>query len=195
MSLKDSELIELLQSRHSSEQNKAFVYLYDSLYDPFHDYVMKRGGQQFEVEDLLQEGLVIFYKLAVQGKLLEVKDLKSYLFSICRNLWLKSKTKNKVLEEIDDSTKMIGEEPTVMNHLLSEERAEVLQLLLQRLGEDCKKILLLFYYQELSIKKILEQVHYASESALKNKKSKCMKALRTFVQNNPHLKKYLVTIE
>jgi RNA polymerase sigma factor (sigma-70 family) len=191
MSLKDSEIIDLLKSRHSNEQNKAFVYLYESLYDQFFNYVLKRGGQNVEVEDFLQEGLVVLYKLAIQGKLLDIKDVKSYLFIICKNLWVKSKSKSKVFDEIDDSIQSIGEEPTIMNHLLETERNNVIQAVLKKLGEECQKILVLFYYQGLSMKEILKQVNFASENSLKNKKVKCMKALRELVQNTPSLKKYL----
>lgn len=191
MSFEDSMIINLLQSKYADEQNKAFVYLYEALYDKFSNYILKRGGQSVEVEDFLQEGLVVLYKLAGQDKLRNIQDVKSYLFIICKNLWVKSKSKHKTFEEIDDSIRSIGEEPTIVNHLLEAERERIIQVVLKTLGEECRKILVLFYYQGLSIKEILKQVNFASENSLKNKKVKCMKALRELVQNTPSLEKYL----
>jgi RNA polymerase sigma factor (sigma-70 family) len=191
MSFEDSMIINLLQSKYADEQNKAFVYLYEALYDQFSNYILKRGGQRVEVEDFLQEGLVVLYKLAGQDKLRNIQDVKSYLFIICKNLWVKSKSKHKTFEEIDDSIRSIGEEPTIVNHLLEAERERIIQVVLKTLGEECRKILVLFYYQGLSIKEILKQVNFASENSLKNKKVKCMKALRELVQSTPSLKKYL----
>jgi DNA-directed RNA polymerase specialized sigma24 family protein len=78
-----------------------------------------------------------------------------------------------------------------VNHLLEAERERIIQVVLKTLGEECRKILVLFYYQGLSIKEILKQVNFASENSLKNKKVKCMKALRELVQSTPSLKKYL----
>ena len=191
MSFEDSMIINLLQSKYANEQNKAFVYLYEALYDQFSNYILKRGGQSVEVEDFLQEGLIVLYKLAGQDKLRNIQDVKSYIFIICKNLWVKSKSKHKTFEEIDDSIRSIGEEPTIVNHLLEAERERIIQVVLKTLGEECHKILVLFYYQGLSIKEILKQVSFASENSLKNKKVKCMKALRELIQNTPSLEKYL----
>jgi predicted DNA-binding protein YlxM (UPF0122 family) len=45
----------------------------------------------------------------------------------------------------------------------------------EKLGTSCKKILTLFYYENLSIKEILEQTTYENEQVVRNKKHKCLK--------------------
>ena len=55
---------------------------------------------------------------------------------------------------------------------------------LEALGENCKKILLLFYYENRSMKEILAELPYENEQVVRNKKSKCLKKLETLVKSN-----------
>ncbi len=54
----------------------------------------------------------------------------------------------------------------------------------EMLGTSCKKILTLFYYENLSMKEIVEQTDYDNEQVIRNKKHKCLKALTTLVKRN-----------
>jgi DNA-directed RNA polymerase specialized sigma24 family protein len=49
-----------------------------------------------------------------------------------------------------------------------EEKEKVIRLV-EELGETCRKILLLFYYEDLSMKEILEQTEYENEQVVRNK--------------------------
>ena len=53
-----------------------------------------------------------------------------------------------------------------------------------QLGEGCKKILLLFYFENKSMKEILANVPYENEQVVRNKKSKCLKKLEQIVSGN-----------
>jgi len=57
--------------------------------------------------------------------------------------------------------------------------------LLQELGESCKKILELFYYENLSMKEIVSQMHYENEQVVRNKKYKCLQQLTDKMKQNP----------
>ena len=71
-----------------------------------------------------------------------------------------------------------------------EGKAEVMRLV-GELGETCRKILLLFYYENLSMKEILEATDYENEQVVRNKKYKCLKQLEQMVNENPALKQTL----
>lgn len=68
-----------------------------------------------------------------------------------------------------------------------EGKAQVMKVV-SELGDTCKKILLLFYYENLSMKEILEQTDYDSEQVVRNKKYKCLKQLEQMVNANPALR-------
>jgi len=71
-----------------------------------------------------------------------------------------------------------------------EGKSEVLKVV-GKLGETCRKILLLFYYENLSMKEILEATDYETEQVVRNKKYKCLKQLEQMVNANPALKQTL----
>ena len=57
--------------------------------------------------------------------------------------------------------------------------------------KNCKKILLLFYYENLSISEILDTLDYQNEQVVRNKKYKCLKELEQMITEKPLLKQTL----
>jgi DNA-directed RNA polymerase specialized sigma subunit len=77
-------------------------------------------------------------------------------------------------------------------HLIDERegKAEVIKLV-GELGESCRKILLLFYYENMPMREILAMTEYESEQVVRNKKYKCLKQLEQMVNADPALKETL----
>jgi len=48
---------------------------------------------------------------------------------------------------------------------------------LEKLGSECKELLISFYYKKMSIKEIAERMNYATAAA-KIKKKRCMEAVK-----------------
>ncbi|MEO7984808.1 MAG: hypothetical protein ABI688_12080 [Bacteroidota bacterium] len=71
-----------------------------------------------------------------------------------------------------------------------EGKMELLRLV-GALGESCRKILMLFYYENLSMREILGATEYENEQVVRNKKYKCLKQLEQMLQANPALKQTL----
>jgi DNA-directed RNA polymerase specialized sigma subunit len=71
------------------------------------------------------------------------------------------------------------------------EGKEAVMRVVSELGDTCKKILLLFYYENLSMKEILDRTDYETEQVVRNKKYKCLKQLEQMVNANPALKETL----
>jgi len=60
-----------------------------------------------------------------------------------------------------------------------------LRELLYKLDEPCRKILLLFYYENLSMKEMVDHLPYENEQVVRNKKYKCLQQLTSYVKNDP----------
>lgn len=71
-----------------------------------------------------------------------------------------------------------------------EGKSEVLRVV-GELGETCRKILLLFYYENMSMKEILDVTDYETEQVVRNKKYKCLKQLEQMIMEKPFLKETL----
>jgi RNA polymerase sigma factor (sigma-70 family) len=61
-------------------------------------------------------------------------------------------------------------------------QVRLLQNGLDKLGEQCKKVLQLFYYEEKKLDEIQEQLGYTSKDVLKSQKSRCLKQLKELIK-------------
>ena len=67
-------------------------------------------------------------------------------------------------------------------------------LVMESLGETCKKILLAFYFQNLAMREILKTLEYENEQVVRNKKYKCLKQLEQMMAAQPGLVKSLKSL-
>jgi RNA polymerase sigma factor (sigma-70 family) len=191
----DTELTDAIKSPVSKVLEDAIRYMYRAHYEMLSVYICKNNGNDEDAQDLFQEVLVSFIDLVQKNKFRGESSIKTFLFTINRNLWLnelkkrgRAETRNMVFEKEKDLA--IPAITQLINQ--NESRKEILSIVAE-LGETCKKILLSFYYENASMKEILIDLEYESEQALRNKKSKCMKQLLELLTANPMLAKTLKT--
>ena len=154
-------------------------------------YVTNNNGTKDDAADIIQEALVAFIDIVQEDKFRGDSSMKSFLYSITRNLWLSEMRKrksadnrNRVFEKGKDET-----EQGAVNQLIKSEYYKAIQDLFERLGEKCKQLLLMVYYEDLSMKDILDKTtDYQNEQVLRNKKYKCMKQLEQMIEDNQDLK-------
>lgn len=181
----DSELVATIKSGRQLEA--AVKAIYRAHFDSLSWYIMNNSGNREDAEDIFQEVVVNFINLVQQDKFRGESSVKTFLFSLNRFTWLNElKRRGRALNReekfgkaqeqvVDDASKFITDR---------EGKAALLRIL-DELGETCKKILLLFYYENLSIKEILDRTDYETEQVVRNKKYKCLKQLEQMVHANP----------
>ncbi len=184
----DSELVTNIQS--GLRMDETLKAIYRSHFDSLIWYVMNNSGSRQDAEDVFQEVVVAFIDLVKKDKFRGESTVKTFLFSLNRFTWLNElKRRGRAMAREEKYEK--GQEKVVLDtsELIAdrEGKAEVVRLV-GELGEACKKILLLFYYENLSMKEILETMHYENEQVVRNKKYKCLKQLEQMVNSNPALK-------
>ncbi len=183
--IRDAILLEWILSGKPRERDKAFEYLYRNHYASVEAHILRNKGTGEEVKDVFQDGLVILFNQVVDGRFKRESTIKTYLFAICKNLWLKrlSKRRNKTdLEMLPDTP---DEQQDIEAELIGTEEEQLVAKLVAKLGAPCQEILTLFYYEKHSMKQIRDMLRLASEQVAKNKKLKCMKKLREMILNHP----------
>lgn len=189
--LPDAELLGALNSGKDIDQ--AIRSLYRNYYDSLSWYVLNNSGTRQDAEDIFQDVVVTFIDLVQKNKFRGESSIKTFLFSMNRHMWLnelkrrgRAQAREEKFEKLQDrTTEDVGKLITER-----ESSSEVINLV-DQLGETCKKILLLFYYEEYSMKQILEHMHYENEQVVRNKKYKCLKQLEQIINSNPSLKQAL----
>ncbi|MBI3139117.1 MAG: sigma-70 family RNA polymerase sigma factor [Sphingobacteriales bacterium] len=187
----DSELLGNLRSGQRMEETIKAIYR--GHFEGLCWYVMNNNGSRQDAEDNFQEVLVSFIDVVQRDKFRGESSIKTFLFSLNRYTWL-NELKRRGRAQLREEKYEKGQERVQLDtsHYITgrEEKAEVLRIV-GALGETCRKILVLFYYETLSMKEILERTEYETEQVVRNKKYKCLKQLEQRINANPALKETL----
>lgn len=183
----DEELIQQLQFGEGQEVDKVLTYLHKRVYALACRFIEKHKGTVHDAEDIFQESLVALYKLARNGKLTPDTNVEAYLFTICKNLWFKHlRRQHETVELTAEFQSLPDLDSLPLYSLLSSERQTGILQMLSAIGEDCKRVLLAYYYDRLRMSKIAAQMGYANEQVAKNKKADCMKKLKKLISDSPY---------
>jgi len=184
-SYSDEELIAAIKT--SNDSNDAIAFVYRTHYRMLENFVLTNSGSKADAQDLIQDVMVSFVEMIQKDKYRGEASVKSFLYTLTRNLWItqlrKTGSEYKRNEYFETSRDKIENDVTVF--LTYKEAQKTVLELFDRLGEPCKQILILFYYEDLSMKAILEQTSYENEQVLRNKKYKCLKSLTELIERSP----------
>ena len=143
--LADTELVSNLRSGQKMED--AVKALYKNYFESLSWYILQNSGTRQDAEDIFQEVIVTFIDLVQKDKYRGEASIKTFLFSLNRHIWLnelKKRGRAALREEkFEKGRETIDEDAGKM--MAGRESSIQLRDLLDRLGENCKKILLLFY--------------------------------------------------
>ena len=129
-----------------------------------YNMALRYAGNQYDAEDLVQETYFIAFKKFDQ--LRDESKLKSWLFTILRNTYLKTRRQNGLskITEYDDGTEYISaleiavEQIDVATAYEQKIESDQIQQLLAELPEKYKSPLLLYYLSEMSYQEISETI-------------------------------------
>lgn len=175
--------------------NAVLKYLYHEYFEGLRIYIEQNNGSRQDAEDVFQEVLVSFIELVRLNKFRGDSSVKTFLFSLNRNIWfneLRKKGRTQA-REIKYEKEKEDKVPDTSQHIASRESRRQIMEMVERLGEGCKKILVAYYYENLSMKEILEQTEYETEQVVRNKKYKCLKQLEQLLMANPTMAKIFKT--
>ncbi len=154
---------------------KALEFLYQKYYRMMTKLVITNSGTEEEARDVYQDALIVFWQKATSGNLVLTSKMSTYIYSICQNLWRKELDRKKRLSHEEKDT-------AVLLDTDSSERERVLAKCIDQLGETCKKVLMLYYFEEMSMQDIADKLGFANTDTAKTKKYKCKKKLDELVK-------------
>jgi RNA polymerase sigma factor (sigma-70 family) len=162
-----------------NEDEGALAYLYKQHYPMILHFVQNNTGTDDEAKDIYQEAVIIFYEKIKEGTLELNCQIKTYLYSICRRLWLKRLAlKNRFAGVVSESDSFVDIEEDFVQAEEKEVKFEKMAEALSLLGEPCKTLLEDFYIQDLSMQHITEKFGYTNSDNTKNQKYKCLMRLK-----------------
>ncbi len=170
----DSRILDLI--RKGDEE--ALIMLYESNRRPVVSLVTQNNGSADDAEDVLQESLIVLWERIRAGRFEYKAKLSTFIYATAKNVW-SQRLRRKGREaagELDPD----GEEdpaPSPLENLIASEQAALVSEALGKIGEQCRKLLLLFYWDGLSMEEIAVTLGFANADTAKAKKYQCKKAL------------------
>lgn len=184
--------LELLNGIHRND-TIVLQYIYKNFYSKINFFIRKNNGDEEDANDIFQEAIIIIYRKLKANDLILDCTFETYLYSICRFLWLKQLEKRKQEKEkikdnheynddlYDDGLEMVVD----LN-----ERYRLFQKHFTNLGKDCQKILQL-YFDKVPLKNIAQIMGFKSEKYAKKRKFKCKEYLINSVKQDLEYDKIL----
>jgi RNA polymerase sigma factor (sigma-70 family) len=153
--------------------------LYKAYYAMVLQFILNNNGDEDDAKDVYQEGIIILYNKIKAGNFELSSKLKTYIYSVCRRIWLKKLSLNsKKAGNITDYEDVFAVEEDVENHEEKDASFAKMQSALDHLGEPCKTIIQDFYIHNLSMQDISDKFGYTNTDNAKTQKYKCLQRLK-----------------
>jgi len=185
--LTDTEIVNnLLQNR---DVDASIRFLYRSQFEISGRYIINNNGSWDDAQDVFQEVIIAFINLVKSGKFRGEASIKTFLYSLTRNIWLNELKKRGRAQAREMKYEIANQQVQHGVNMVLEMRQANSELMevMEKLGDTCKQILLLYYYENRSMKEILTTLHYENEQVVRNKKYKCLKKLEEMISANKNL--------
>jgi RNA polymerase sigma factor (sigma-70 family) len=167
-------------------------YIYKEYYPSIKFLIITNSGNEIDAEDVFQDAMVIIYRKIIEGKMILTSSFKTFLYSICRNLWLQRLDRKLFSYEFMENENLTDMQDSVSYEMreVENEKYRLFQQHFLRLSEDCKKILRLFM-NKVPLREIAEIMGFKTEKYAKTRKFMCKEKLKNAIISDPSCKKFL----
>ena len=124
-------------------------------------------------------------KKTINGSLGEIRDLITYLIGVCNMFWKKQVAYEQKLQKSVKNVEYyfyehFVESPFDLDEVdnMKEKLLHVLDKALQSLGEKCKSLIKLFYYEKKSMTEIADRMGFNNPAVATATKYRCFKDLK-----------------
>ena len=172
----DDDFIEGIRNNDES----ALKTLYKRHFQMIANMVTNNSGTYQDAKDIYQESFIILYHNLRKTDFKLESQLKTYIYAICKRLWLnelKYKSRQSVL---NDETEVHGLPESGMEQMVEEheDKFNTMHQSLEELGEPCSEIIKDFYLTKCSMEEIAQKMGYTNADNAKSQKYKCLQRLK-----------------
>ncbi|HEV9036039.1 MAG TPA: sigma-70 family RNA polymerase sigma factor [Puia sp.] len=157
----------------------AIETIYKQHYNMVQSMILANSGYPDDARDIFQEAMIVLYEKVISGSFELNSQLKTYLYSVCRRLWLKRLSQlQRVSPEVEGLEERIPVEEDLEKHEQRNRDFIVMEQAMNSLGEPCKSLLEAYYLGKKSMVEIAGDFGYTNADNAKNQKYKCLMRLK-----------------
>ena len=175
--LNDTELLKGILVNDSN----IIEIIYNKYFNSIFHFIRKNGGSIDEAKDIFQDAIMVLYDKVHFEDFKLTCQLKTFIFSICKNLWLKKFNQSKKSISLDYTGMQLENENINIEPFLKKENDFLtMNKALLKIGEPCKSLLIAFYFKKLDMQTISTDFGYTNADNAKNQKYKCLNRLKKY---------------
>lgn len=169
-------------------QNEVLEYVYNTYYPMVRHLVIYNNGTDEDATEVFQEAIIVVFEKIISNELDLNCSLKTFLYSISRNLWLQHLERINRQVSFEDIEKHLVLDESEMYDDFQYHRKKIYQKHFMALTEKCRRILEL-YFMNKSFDEIADVMGFSSRRYAIKRKYECAKSLFSRIYNDPEFRK------
>lgn len=161
------------------DDKKAVEAIYKDNFNMVQALIINNSGSADDAKDVFQEAMIILYQKVKSGHFELNCQIKTYVYSVSRRLWLKRLLQqNKFMNGSDNQENLAAVEEDLEEHERRDVEFNMMEKAMNSLGEPCKSLLQAFYINKQNMQEIAATFGYTNADNAKNQKYKCLIRLK-----------------
>lgn len=169
----------ILLDKLKTEDSSSFELLYRFYFPSIASYIKQNLGNNEDAEDIFQEAIMVLLQKIRQSDFVLTSSLKTYLYAIAKNLWLKRLRDNKMrivdnelsLTTYETKTEFIELEPEISNE-------EKVENWLQKITRKCQNILKALFFYKVPMDTLMVKMGWKNKHTASSQKHKCIQQIK-----------------
>lgn len=159
--------------------SKAIETIYKDNFSMVQAFILNNNGSYDDARDIFQEAMVTLYEKAKTESFVLTCQIKTYIYSVCRRLWLKKlQQAGRFVSQSENLEETVPVEEDLELHEKRDAEFAIMERALGSLGEPCKSLIEAYYIQKKGMTEIAEAFGYTNADNAKNQKYKCLMRLK-----------------
>ncbi len=159
--------------------SKAIETIYRDNFSMVQAFILQNNGSYDDARDIFQEAMIALYEKAQSESFVLTCQIKTYVYSICRRLWLKRLQQlGRYANRVDSLEETVPVEEDLEIHEKRNAEFAIMDRALNSLGEPCKSLLEGYYLKKMGMQELAAEFGYTNADNAKNQKYKCLMRLK-----------------
>lgn len=172
--ISDNTLLDNLKN----EDNASFEVLYKFYFPSVATYITQNFGSTEDAEDIFQEAIIVLLQKIRHTDFVLTSSLKTYIFSIARNLWLKRLRDNKLITVDSFDKYQQGSEQFTFELQTEPTKEEKITSWLTKITENCQRILKAIFFYKEPMGSLMQKMGWKNKHTAANQQYKCIQQLK-----------------
>ena len=162
-----------------NNEKAAIEAVYKENFSLIQHFVVSNNGSEDDALDVFQEAMMVLYEKSRNPEFELTCQIKTYLYSVSRRLWLKKLQQSRRIEsQVENFDRIVPVEEDLEEHEKLNQQYLIMRTAMGKIGEPCKSLIEAFYVHRKNMHEIAGYFGYTNADNAKNQKYKCLVRLK-----------------